>query len=41
VQKYKVRDKINYVSTAGGALLEFMEGRTLPAVGALEDRAKN
>ena len=40
VQKYKVRDKINYVSTAGGALLEFMEGRTLPAVGALEDRAK-
>ena len=41
VQKYKVRDKINYVSTAGGALLEFMEGRTLPAVGALEDRAKS
>ena len=40
VQKYKVRDKIDYVSTAGGALLEFMEGRTLPAVGALEDRAK-
>ena len=40
VQKYKVRNKIDYVSTAGGALLEFMEGRTLPAVGALEERAK-
>lgn len=40
VQKYGVRDKINYVSTAGGALLEFMEGRVLPAVAALEDRAK-
>ena len=40
VQKYKVRDKMDYVSTAGGALLEFMEGRVLPAVAALEDRAR-
>lgn len=40
VQKYKVRDKMDYVSTAGGALLEFMEGRVLPAVAALEYRAK-
>lgn len=40
VQKYNVRDKMDYVSTAGGALLEFMEGRVLPAVAALEDRAK-
>ena len=40
VQKYKVRDQMDYVSTAGGALLEFMEGRVLPAVAALEDRAK-
>ena len=40
VQKYNVRDKMDYVSTAGGALLEFMEGRVLPAVAALDDRAK-
>lgn len=40
VQKYGVREKIDYVSTAGGALLEFMEGHTLPAVGALEDRSR-
>ena len=39
VTKYGVRDKMDYVSTAGGALLEFMEGIKLPAVAALEDRA--
>ena len=39
VQKYGVHDKIDYVSTAGGALLEFMEGIKLPSVAALEDRA--
>ncbi len=40
VTKYGVRDKMDYVSTAGGALLEFMEGLELPAVAALEARAK-
>jgi phosphoglycerate kinase len=37
--KFGVADKIGYVSTAGGAFLEFLEGRTLPAVEILEQRA--
>jgi phosphoglycerate kinase len=36
--KFGVTDKIGYVSTAGGAFLEFLEGRTLPAVEILEQR---
>jgi phosphoglycerate kinase len=39
IQKYGVEDKINYISTAGGAFLEFLEGKTLPAVAILEQRA--
>jgi phosphoglycerate kinase len=39
VEKYNVADKINYISTAGGAFLEMLEGRELPAVAALMDRA--
>ena len=34
-EKAGVLNKINYVSTAGGAFLEFMEGRDLPAIEAL------
>ena len=34
-----VADRIGYISTAGGAFLEFLEGKTLPAVAALEERA--
>ena len=38
VAKYGVADKISYISTGGGAFLEFLEGRTLPAVAILEER---
>jgi phosphoglycerate kinase len=39
LHKFGVFDRIGYVSTAGGAFLEFLEGRTLPAVEILEQRA--
>ncbi len=39
IAKYGVTDKISYISTGGGAFLEFLEGKTLPAVAALEARA--
>ncbi|MDO6515026.1 phosphoglycerate kinase [Neptuniibacter sp. 2_MG-2023] len=39
VDKYDIADKVSYISTGGGAFLEFVEGKTLPAVAALE--AKN
>ncbi len=39
IQKYDLYDKVSYISTAGGAFLEFLEGKTLPAVAMLEQRA--
>lgn len=39
IQKYDIYDKVSYISTAGGAFLEFLEGKTLPAVALLEERA--
>jgi phosphoglycerate kinase len=39
IEKYAVWDKISYISTGGGAFLEFMEGRKLPAMEVLEARA--
>jgi phosphoglycerate kinase len=39
IAKYKVTDKISYISTGGGAFLEFLEGKKLPAVAMLEARA--
>ena len=39
VDKYNLGEKISYVSTGGGAFLEFLEGKTLPAVEILESRA--
>ncbi len=38
IGKYQVTDKISYISTAGGAFLELVEGKTLPAVSMLEER---
>ncbi|MFE8070881.1 phosphoglycerate kinase [Marinobacteraceae bacterium S3BR75-40.1] len=40
VDKYGVADKISYISTGGGAFLEFVEGKTLPAVAVLEERGE-
>jgi phosphoglycerate kinase len=39
IAKFQVGDKIDYISTGGGAFLEFLEGKTLPAVQALMQRA--
>jgi phosphoglycerate kinase len=40
IQKYDIYDDISYISTAGGAFLEYLEGKVLPAVEMLEKRAK-
>ncbi|HEY6131706.1 MAG TPA: phosphoglycerate kinase, partial [Halioglobus sp.] len=39
IDKYGIADKISYISTGGGAFLEYVEGKTLPAVAVLEQRA--
>lgn len=39
IQKYDIYDKLSYISTAGGAFLEYLEGKTLPAVSMLEEQA--
>ncbi|MFT7185083.1 MAG: phosphoglycerate kinase [Pseudohongiellaceae bacterium] len=41
VDKYEIADNISYISTGGGAFLEFVEGKTLPAVAMLTERAKS
>jgi phosphoglycerate kinase len=40
IQKYGIYDKVSYISTAGGAFLEYLEGKKLPAVEILEQRAQ-
>jgi phosphoglycerate kinase len=40
IEKYGVADGISYISTGGGAFLEFVEGKTLPAVAMLQERAE-
>lgn len=40
IQKYGIYDEVSYISTAGGAFLEFLEGKKLPAVEILEQRAR-
>jgi len=37
IEKFHVADKVDYISTAGGAFLEYVEGKELPALGALEE----
>lgn len=39
IAKYGIADRIGYISTGGGAFLEFLEGKTLPAVAALQARS--
>ena len=39
LEKYGLSDQVSYISTGGGAFLEFLEGKTLPAVAMLESRA--
>ena len=41
IQKYDIYNQVSYISTAGGAFLEYLEGKTLPAVAMLEARAQN
>ncbi len=41
VDKYKITDKVSYISTGGGAFLEYVEGKVLPAVAMLESRAND
>lgn len=41
IDKYGIRDQISYISTGGGAFLEFVEGKTLPAVAMLASRYKD
>ncbi|MCF6257956.1 MAG: phosphoglycerate kinase [Gammaproteobacteria bacterium] len=41
VDKYNIADKVSYISTGGGAFLEFLEGKQLPAVAILEERANS
>jgi phosphoglycerate kinase len=40
IAKYHIADKVGYISTGGGAFLEFLEGKTLPAVDILQQRAQ-
>ncbi|HSG61020.1 MAG TPA: phosphoglycerate kinase [Pseudomonadales bacterium] len=40
IDKFNIADRVSYISTGGGAFLEYVEGKTLPAVAILEARAK-
>ncbi|WP_369795156.1 phosphoglycerate kinase [Halioglobus sp. HI00S01] len=41
IDKYGIADKVSYISTGGGAFLEYVEGKVLPAVAMLESRAND
>lgn len=40
IAKYGIADRVGYISTGGGAFLEFLEGKSLPAVAVLQERAQ-
>ena len=40
IAKFHIHDEVGYISTGGGAFLEFLEGKTLPAIAVLEERAR-
>jgi phosphoglycerate kinase len=40
IAKYQIGEQLSYISTGGGAFLEFLEGKKLPAVAILEERAR-
>ena len=40
IDKYGIKEQVSYISTGGGAFLEFVEGKVLPAVAMLEEAAK-
>jgi phosphoglycerate kinase len=40
LDKFGITDRVSYISTGGGAFLEFLEGKKLPAVDMLEQRAR-
>jgi phosphoglycerate kinase len=41
IEKYRIYDSIDYISTGGGAFLSVLEGEKLPVIEALEERMKN
>ena len=41
IEEYGIEKGISYISTGGGAFLEFVEGKTLPAVAVLEEHARD
>ncbi|MBT3736418.1 MAG: phosphoglycerate kinase, partial [Gammaproteobacteria bacterium] len=41
IDKYGIGDQVSYISTGGGAFLEFVEGKTLPAVAVLQKRFRD
>jgi phosphoglycerate kinase len=41
IARYGISDRISYISTGGGAFLEFLEGKTLPAIEVLQSRAES
>jgi phosphoglycerate kinase len=41
VDKYDIADQVSYISTGGGAFLEYVEGKELPAVSILQQRAND
>ena len=41
IEQFGIAQQVSYISTGGGAFLEYVEGKTLPAVAILEERARH